>query len=56
MTTRRVLLAGGIVGLLVSGVVLALLWFGVAGVLGVGGTDLMSVLWPSSCDARNGLA
>ena len=48
MTTRHVLLAGGIVGLIVSGVVLALLWFGVAGVLGVGRIDLMYVLWPSS--------
>jgi hypothetical protein len=28
--------------------VLALLWFGVAGVLRVGQTDLMYLLWPSS--------
>ena len=48
MTTRQVLLAGGIVGLSVSGVVLALLWFGVSGVLIVGRTDLMYVFWPSS--------
>ncbi len=48
MTTRQVLLAGGIVGLGVSGVVLALIWFGVAGVLTVGRTDLMYVFWPSS--------
>ena len=48
MTTRRVLLAGGIVGLGVSGTVLALIWFGVAGVLIVGRTDLMYVFWPSS--------
>jgi hypothetical protein len=39
---------GGFVGLLVSSVVLALIWFGVGGVLNVGGTDLMSVFWPSS--------
>ena len=48
MTTRQVLLAGGIVGLSVSGVVLALLWFGVSGVLTAGRTDLMYVFWPSS--------
>ena len=48
MTTRQVLLAGGIVGLGVSGVVLALIWFGVAGVLTVGRTDLMYVFWHSS--------
>jgi len=48
LTTRQVLLAGGIVGLSVSGVVLALLWFGVSGVLIVGRTDLMYVFWPSS--------
>ena len=35
-------------GLLASGVVLALLWFGVAGVLRIGRTDLMHLLWPSS--------
>lgn len=48
LTTRQVLLAGGIVGLSVSGAVLALIWFGVAGVLTVGRTDLMYVFWPSS--------
>ena len=48
MTTRQVLIIGGIVGLLVSSAVLALIWFGVAGVLGVGNTDLMYVFWPSS--------
>jgi hypothetical protein len=48
MTTRQVLIAGGIVGLLVSSAVLTLIWFGVAGVLNVGRTDLMYVLWPSS--------
>jgi hypothetical protein len=47
MTTGQVLIAGGIVGLLVSSAVLALLWFGVAGVL-VGKTDLMYVFWPAS--------
>jgi hypothetical protein len=36
------------VGLFVSGVVLVLLWFGVAGVLRIGRTDLMYLLWPSS--------
>jgi hypothetical protein len=48
MTTRRVLIAGAIVGLLVSSAVLALIWFGVAGVLNVGRTHLMYVFWPSS--------
>ena len=48
MTTRQVLLVSGVAGLSVSGIVLALLWFGVAGVFVVGRTDLMYVLWPSS--------
>jgi hypothetical protein len=48
MTTQRVLLIGVVVGLCVSIAVLALLWFGVAGVLVVGHTDLMYVFWPSS--------
>ena len=48
MTTRQVLIVGGIVGLLVSSAVLTLLWFGVAGVLVIGKTDLMYVFWPSS--------
>ncbi|MGA9980639.1 MAG: hypothetical protein WBQ08_18605 [Candidatus Sulfotelmatobacter sp.] len=43
-----VLIVGGIVGLLVSTAVLALLWFGVAGALVVGRTDLMYVFWPAS--------
>jgi hypothetical protein len=48
MTTRQVLIVGGIVGLIVSNAVLALLWFGVAGILNVGDTNLMYVFWPSS--------
>jgi hypothetical protein len=48
MTTRQVLFVGGIAGLLVSSAVLALLWFGVAGVLFTGNTNLMHVFWPSS--------
>src|ERR1700756_1159750 len=48
MTTRQVLIIGGIVGLLVSSAVLALLWFGVAGVLVIGKIDLTYVFWPSS--------
>jgi hypothetical protein len=48
MTTRQVLIVGGIVGLLVSSAVLALIWFGVAGVLVVGKIDLMYVFWPAS--------
>jgi hypothetical protein len=48
MTTRQVLIVGGIVGLIVSSAVLALLWFGVAGVLYLGDTNLMYIFWPSS--------
>jgi len=48
VTTRQVLIVGGIVGLLVSSAVLALFWFGVAGVLVVGKADLMYVFWPAS--------
>ncbi len=48
MNKRQVLIVGGIVGLLVSSAVLALLWFSVAGVLVIGRTDLMYVFWPSS--------
>jgi hypothetical protein len=48
MITRQVLIVGGIVGLLVSSALLGLIWFGVAGVLDVGHTDLMYVFWPSS--------
>jgi hypothetical protein len=39
---------GAAIGLVVSGGVLILLWLGVSGVLEVGRTDLMYVLWPSS--------
>lgn len=39
---------GAAIGLVVSAGVLALLWFGVSGVLRIGRTDLMYVLWPSS--------
>jgi hypothetical protein len=49
LTAKTAALIGGGVGLVVSAAVLALLWFGVAGVLGtIGQTDLMFVLWPSS--------
>jgi hypothetical protein len=48
MATRLVLGIGAFVGFCVSLAVLALLWFGVAGVLNVGRTDLMYVFWPSS--------
>jgi len=50
MATRQVLIVGGTIGLLVSSAVLALIGFGVAGVLRVGRTDLnlMYVFWPSS--------
>jgi hypothetical protein len=39
---------GALAGLVVSGCILALLWFGVAGVLITDHLDLMYVLWPSS--------
>jgi hypothetical protein len=48
MTTRQVLLIGSIVGLSVSSAVLALLRFGVSGVLWVGNASLMHLFWPSS--------
>ena len=48
MTTRQVLIAGGVVGLGVSSVVLALLWFGVAGILVISNINLRHMFWPSS--------
>jgi len=41
-------LLGAAIGLLVCAGVLALMWFGVSGVLNVGDTNLMYVFWPSS--------
>ena len=50
MTNRTVLLIGALFGLAISGAVLMLLWFGVAGVLHANatGTDWMHVFWPAS--------
>ena len=48
MTTKQVLLSGVALGFCVSIAVLTLFWFGVAGVLNIGRTDLMYILWPSS--------
>lgn len=48
VTTRQTLFAGSVVGFGISCAVLALLWFGVAGVLRGGRIDLMYVFWPSS--------
>ena len=48
MTLRQILLTGAVVGLCVSMAVLALLWFGVSGILVVGRFDLMYIFWPSS--------
>lgn len=45
---RQVALWGGIVGLVISALILASLAFGVSGVLRVHDIDLMYVLWPSS--------
>jgi hypothetical protein len=50
LTNRTVLLIGALFGLAISGAVLTLLWFGVAGVLhpNATGTDWMHVFWPAS--------
>jgi hypothetical protein len=50
LTNRTVLLIGAFFGFAISGVVLTLLWFGVAGALhpNATGTDWMYILWPSS--------
>ncbi len=48
MHLKLIALLGAAIGLVVSGSVLALMWFGVSGVLYVGNTDLMYVLWPAS--------
>lgn len=42
------LIAGAVIGLIVCGGVLTLWWFGVSGVLGFRGIDLMYVLLPAS--------
>lgn len=47
MTTRLILFIGGAIGLGVCGVVLALLWCGVSGVLLVNNTNLEDLFWPS---------
>jgi len=47
VTGRQVAILGGAVGLMVSAVILALVWWGVSGVLFVGNVDLASVFWPS---------
>jgi hypothetical protein len=48
MTKRQTTIIGGIIGLMASSVVIFLLWYGVSGVLYIGHTDYMYVLWPSS--------
>ena len=47
MKTRTVLLISMSLGLATSGAVLALMWFGVSGVLHLNSVDLRSVFWPS---------
>ncbi len=47
MKTQTVLLIGISLGLATSGAVLALMWFGVSGVLQLSSVDLRSVFWPS---------
>jgi len=48
MAVRLVLGVGALIGFFISLAVLTLLWFGVAGVLHLGQTDLMYIFWPSS--------
>jgi len=48
LTIRQAAVLGGIVGLLVSASVLILVWYGVSGILVIGNTDLMYIVWPSS--------
>ncbi|MGA3135667.1 MAG: hypothetical protein ABSC88_06715 [Terracidiphilus sp.] len=48
MTKRQTAIIGGVFGLMASSVVIVLLWYGVSGVLYIGHTDYMYVLWPSS--------
>ena len=55
MTTWQSAVVGGTVGLLVSGLVLMLLWFGVAGVLMVGRSDLMYFLTVTWGRTLNGI-
>ena len=54
MTTRVVLSIGGAVGLAVSCIVLALLWYGFSGLLVIGHTNLRHLLWPSFIMLTNG--
>jgi hypothetical protein len=48
VTTRHTAFGAGMVGLVVSSVILTLLALGLSGILFVHQTDLMYVLWPSS--------
>src|SRR5437667_4470175 len=48
MTTKRLALSAGTIGLIVSIAILTLIGFGVAGVLFTHEIDLMYVLWPWS--------
>jgi hypothetical protein len=47
VTGRQAAILGGAVGLTISAVILALVWWGVSGILFVGSVDLASVFWPS---------
>jgi len=48
MATRWFVFVGGAIGLAVCCIVLALMWYGVSGVLYVNDTNLGHILWPSS--------
>jgi len=48
VTKRQVAIMAGVVGLIASAVELALIRFGVLGVLRADGIDFVHILWPSS--------
>lgn len=48
MTVKQTAMLGSVIGLITSSAVMVLLWFGVSGVLGFRGYDLMYLVWPSA--------
>jgi len=51
---KTTLVLGGLCGLVVSGGILTLLWFGFSGLLIFGHTNLRHMLWPSFIMLTNG--
>jgi hypothetical protein len=47
VTTKVIAIIGFIIGLIVACSVLCMIYFGVSGILMVGNTDLMYLVWPS---------